>query len=520
MSLSINKKSGVKLKSSKQRGGFILVTLIIIESVFSFFLYLSLAGKIFAPPPAQSAYGVPEQISYQGRLTDTSGNPLGGTGTPYCFRYSIYDDSSAGSKLWPSGTPATSSITVADGVFSDQIGRTGLDSLATLDFMSTSTLYLNVEVNTVTSTCTGTWSALLPRQQITSAGFAQTAQNIYGDRIRTNVANKVQIGTGAGQATSSITLLSLDVANVMETVGSSCTNNGTLWYNSSSTRAYICEAGLIQAISNASTTIGSIGTDSTSTLISSGNVMFSASTNITISQIGNTLKFFGPAAGGGGAPNISIYLNDPGAGVASANFGFSNATLALFPLNGGKIFPGNMTLSTLIFGLSGGMSATSASSAWSASNTQSFSVGFYSLNGSTLSLAFSASTSIAPGAGNTNSALSYGPRNLSFHSSQFNVQPSFSQTNYWVGIWQRSSNYAAQASWMGHRFHTSNQRSGNFGISAATATSMKLFPFWGHYSASFSTAMPVSIAKGNVVGASAWAGFAPYLLFNNFDSAF
>ncbi|MGC9610975.1 MAG: hypothetical protein ABSE68_02030 [Minisyncoccia bacterium] len=312
MSLSVNKKSGVKLKTSKENGKLILAALIIIESIFTFFLYLSLAGKIFAPPPAQSALGVPEQISYQGRLTDTSGNPLGGTGTPYCFRYSIYDDPSAGSKLWPSGTPATSTITVADGVFSDQIGRTGLDSLTTLDFMSTSTLYLNVEVNTVTSTCTGTWSNLLPRQQISSAGFAQTAQNIYGDRIRTNVANKVQIGTGAGQATSSITLLSLDVANVMETVGSSCTNNGTLWYNSSSTRAYICEAGLIQAISNASTTIAGLKENSTSTVISAGTVNFSASANITISQTGNTLQFSAAAPGAGGGATLSNFYHPPG----------------------------------------------------------------------------------------------------------------------------------------------------------------------------------------------------------------
>jgi hypothetical protein len=91
---------------------------------------------------------------------------------------------------------------------------------------------------------------------------------------------------------------------------------------------------------------------------------------------------------------LDYYLNKPGAGAASVNQAFSNATMAIFPLNGGEVFPGNITANTIQLMLSGNVTATASSS----SNTQSYSIGFYTMNASTLSLAFSASSSFAVGA--------------------------------------------------------------------------------------------------------------------------
>lgn len=392
MSLNIDKKKGVKLKTSKKNGALIFAILIVIESVFTFFLYLSLAGKIFAPPKAESAAGVPELISYQGRLTDTSGNPLGGAGTVYCFRYYIYDSATTGNQIWPAGTATNSTTTVADGVFSDQIGR--MDSLATQDFMSTSSLYLQVQVNTTTSTCAGSWENLTPRQQITSNAWSQTAQNIYGDIIRTNVARKAQIGTGLGSSSSTITMLSLDVNNTSgdENIGGTCSNNGSLWYDSTFTRALVCENNVIQTISNSSTTIAGIKENSTSTVISSGVANFSAQANITINQTGNTLGFSVAAPGGGAGVTLSRYPNMPWgmwttaaaslySGSTSANGASTHSTMSYY------VQP--MDLHDAVAFSKIQLIQSMATSAGTGSATLRKYMGIYTMNNGTLSLSSS-----------------------------------------------------------------------------------------------------------------------------------
>src|SRR5690242_2066971 len=99
---------------------------------------------------AQAATGVPKIISYQGRLTDSAGNLLGGTGTNYFFKFSIWDDPTPGNgtKLWPAGAPGTVTSSVADGVFNVNIGDTanGYPDALTYNFQDSDTVYLQVEV--------------------------------------------------------------------------------------------------------------------------------------------------------------------------------------------------------------------------------------------------------------------------------------------------------------------------------------------------------------------------------------
>lgn len=284
-----------------------------IEAIFTFFLYLSFAGRVFEMPEAKSAAGIPKLMSYQGVLTDSSGNRLGGTGTNYCLRYSIYDAVSAGNKLWPSGTPVNSTTTVTDGVFNDQVGRA--ESL-TFDFFSTSTAYLNVEVNNVATTCSGSWEPLTPREQITASGFSISSANVYGDLLRTGTStNKVQIGTGWGVVSGQI-LLSLDVKTVADTIGGACSDNGAIWYNSGNTRALICENSAIQAISNPAAIISAINANS-GTAATSGTINFSNSNNVSFGINGNTITATATFAGGAAQSYYSTVLGKKLAGAST-----------------------------------------------------------------------------------------------------------------------------------------------------------------------------------------------------------
>src|SRR3989338_1495011 len=99
-------------------------------------VFLSITRVSFAAPPSI--------LSYQGRLTNASGDLLGGSsGTTYYFRFAIWSDLTGGTQLWPAGTPAIVGLPVQNGVFNGLIGDTtaGFDAL-TLDFNTDSSIFL------------------------------------------------------------------------------------------------------------------------------------------------------------------------------------------------------------------------------------------------------------------------------------------------------------------------------------------------------------------------------------------
>jgi len=97
---------------------------------------LFIFAQLLLPLAVSAASGTPTILSYQGRLTDENGNLLGGTGTTYYFKFSIWDNATvgSGSRLWPSSAPATTTATVRQGVFNVDIGDTAGGYPDTLDY--------------------------------------------------------------------------------------------------------------------------------------------------------------------------------------------------------------------------------------------------------------------------------------------------------------------------------------------------------------------------------------------------
>ncbi|MDO8496258.1 MAG: hypothetical protein Q7S43_03250, partial [bacterium] len=171
----------------KLRGLYILRTFVVVLLCFG------LLG-IYLPGSAQAA--VPQILSFQGRLTDASGNLLGGSGTNHYFKFDIYTVSSGGSSAWSSGASVIT-IKVTQGVFNTLLGDTSAGySALSLDFDSR-TYYLEVQV----SDDNVDFETLTPRQRIVSSGFAINAETVHGGRFL-NTSGVGQFGATATVAYS------------------------------------------------------------------------------------------------------------------------------------------------------------------------------------------------------------------------------------------------------------------------------------------------------------------------------
>jgi len=121
------------------------------------------------------AFAVPNVISYQGRLTDTGGNPLDGV---YSMTFRLYTDSLAGSLIFTE----VLTVPVNAGLFSVELGNTvtipySLPSTATF-----ANIYLSIQL--------GAEPEMMPRRRLVSAPFALAVNSLYGaagGRIGTSI---------------------------------------------------------------------------------------------------------------------------------------------------------------------------------------------------------------------------------------------------------------------------------------------------------------------------------------------
>lgn len=238
-----------------------------------------------------------------------------------------------------------------------------------------------------------------------------------------------------------------------------------------------------------------------------GIVVGSDASGASIAATGPSVSYFDNMGGGNSAQAVTST-------TATYN------TLNLFPLSPfNELFPGEMTVSTLMFNIShSALTATASSSAF----TSSILMGLYTMSNSTrLDLVNSVAVTFskAANAGNTTLFSGGGARWFTAHSSQWSSTPTLSQGRYWVGVICRSSNFNVPMSSIGQFMLNTVQRMGTFGTSAVTNTGMGWFPFMGIWSASQS-ALPASVAASGVNQASVAANWIPHIVFNNRASAF
>jgi len=255
----------------------------------------------------------PQIIGYQGRLADSNGDLLGGTGTTYYFRFSIYDASSGGSKLWPSGTPCSHGRTVTEGVFTAGVGDTSeCADVLDLNFRDNNDIYLEVEVSSDDST----FETLTPRQRITSSAFSQLSGAVSG----TASTSPSTFGTTTPIGNSSVTIeatsttaipLSIRAAsgqsaNLFQVQGSDASN---LLYIDSSGNLF---AGTISAGTWQGTAVGETYGGTGTTTYSTGDILYADATNsltkLAVGSNGQVLKLSGgvptwdtDSTGGGGS---------------------------------------------------------------------------------------------------------------------------------------------------------------------------------------------------------------------------
>lgn len=126
---------------------------------------LSLFVVLFILMGTGPAVAGPDKISYQGRLTDASNNPV--VDDTYALRFRIYDALTGGTLLWTEYNPG---VQTAGGLFSVVLGElTQLD----LGAMGSGNLFLEVQV--------GSSTPLTPRTSLTSAPRAAVAGKVLGD---------------------------------------------------------------------------------------------------------------------------------------------------------------------------------------------------------------------------------------------------------------------------------------------------------------------------------------------------
>ncbi|KKW37042.1 MAG: hypothetical protein UY81_C0006G0016, partial [Candidatus Giovannonibacteria bacterium GW2011_GWA2_53_7] len=189
---NVNSRAALLYRSDFFRPRFVSFSL----KLVSFLLVL---GTIFSPFGAFTdiafAAPTPSVISYQGRLANASGDLLGGAGTTYYFKFSIWNNAtvSLGSQVWPVSGPNSFATVVRQGVFNVNIGdlSAGFPDRLDYNFASNENVFLQVEV----SSDNATFQTLAPRLRIASTAFSALAGAVSGSTTPSTFGTTTPIGS-------------------------------------------------------------------------------------------------------------------------------------------------------------------------------------------------------------------------------------------------------------------------------------------------------------------------------------
>jgi hypothetical protein len=385
-----------------------------------------------------------------------------------------------------------SSVTITISAFSQSVQTQNLIDLS-LSGNTTGTLTL---ISSGTAILAGGNNITLSQngQSITISAFNQSVQT----------QNLIDLSL-SGNTTGTLTLISSGTAIL---AGG---NNITLSQNGQSVTISAFNQS-VQTQNALNVTLAG-NTTGTLALISSGTMTLAGGDNITLSQNGNAITIKEGL--------VRSYFHN--IDVPSVLLLSEMGVITISPLlRDAGVFIGNMTVSTAYLGIS--MSAVT--SIMSAAQTFSISYGLYTLNGVSLSLVNSVSTSFGWAAA-TNASTKYaGQRVLSFHSSQWSSTPVMSYQKYWQALgWSNQNSVATgfSISQMGSGagginiagIPTQASMSGTIGVSQVNDTaSTKGYIFM--YGVISTTAFPANIqnsqlSKSNITRYN----LCPYVQFNN-----
>ncbi|MBI3958620.1 MAG: hypothetical protein HY328_07410 [Chloroflexi bacterium] len=165
--------------------GNVIFTLVMIAVL----LWAQSAGAV--PFRAESAAST-GTIAYQGRLADSSGNPLTST---LNMSFRLYAASSGGTPLWTEQWTGPNGVKVSDGLFNVMLGS--LTPIAQAVITGNSTLFLGITV--------GTDDEMSPRVQLGSVPFAVQALTVPdGSITAAKLAGDVGLEPPDGSITSTM----------------------------------------------------------------------------------------------------------------------------------------------------------------------------------------------------------------------------------------------------------------------------------------------------------------------------
>jgi hypothetical protein len=158
-----------------------LTLLVLVLGILSLISVGIMALSVLRQLYPQALSAINKQLNYQGKLQDASGITVP-DGT-YNMKFSIYDASSGGNRLWTecgtTGTPTARSVSVYSGVFSVMLGDTASGACPGGTNSNEITLNFNI-ANYWFGLTVGSDLEMTPRKRIGAAGYAFNADLLDG----------------------------------------------------------------------------------------------------------------------------------------------------------------------------------------------------------------------------------------------------------------------------------------------------------------------------------------------------